>query len=44
MKTVQDVDYVQISVQVKIMKKRVITVQKGVIVGDSKKGNYSDED
>jgi len=29
---------------VKVMKKRVITVQKGVIVGDSKKGDYSYED
>ncbi len=29
---------------VKVMKKRVITVQKGVIVSDSKKGDYSDED
>ncbi len=29
---------------VKVMKKRVITVKKGAIVGDSKKGDYSDED
>ena len=29
---------------VKVMKKRVITVQKGVIVSDSKQGDYSDED
>ena len=28
---------------VKVMKKRVITVQKGVIVSDSKQGDYSDE-
>ena len=28
---------------VKVMKKRVITVQKGVIVSDSKKGDYSYE-
>lgn len=29
---------------VKVMKKRVITVKKGAIVSDSKKGDYSDED
>lgn len=29
---------------VKVMKKRVITVQKGVIVSDSKQGDYSHED
>ena len=29
---------------VKVMKKRVITVQKGVIVSDSGEGGYSDED
>ena len=29
---------------VKVMKKRVITVQKGVIVSDSRQGDYSDED
>lgn len=28
---------------VKVMKKRVITVQKGVIVSDSKQGDYNDE-
>ena len=29
---------------VKVMKKRVITVKKGAVVSDSKKGDYSDED
>ena len=28
---------------VKVMKKRVITMKKGVVVGDSKQGDYSDE-
>jgi len=29
---------------VKVMKKRVITMKKGIVVGDSKQGDYSDED
>ena len=27
---------------VKVMKKRVITIKKGVVVSDSKQGDYSD--
>lgn len=29
---------------VKVMKKRVITMKKGIVVGDSKEGDYNDED
>jgi cell division transport system ATP-binding protein len=29
---------------VKVMKKRVITMKKGILVGDSKEGDYDDED
>jgi cell division transport system ATP-binding protein len=29
---------------VNVMKKRVITMKKGILVGDSKEGDYDDED